>query len=278
VNRYPIDRRKTSVRSDRGFTLIAVIVMVGVMAVLASVAVPSVFYSLRLSRENAVKEQLNAIETAIMGHSKQGTYGYVGDMGRFPNSLEELNIQGAQPSWTTDNYLSIGMGWRGPYVSEEFSVNDYLQDPWNMDYIFTVTTYPGVDSTTALVQSCGPDKQPDTEDDFFSDVMILKGNLRLIVTVGQSTQIPNAVTTDLYYVDDGTECQEPLQGEEVTLPGEKGKWSYIHIGPVHHGIHSLAIHVGAIHEVVAVDVVGGIDNDEWAAIPVGTKGTGKPTK
>ncbi|MFH1007981.1 MAG: type II secretion system protein GspG [Candidatus Latescibacterota bacterium] len=265
---------------ESGFTLLGMVVILAVLAILAAVAVPSIFRSVLLSRENTTQLELKEIEKAIMGVPKLRTYGYVGDMGRFPNTLEELNTQGAQPGWATSgNFLSVGMGWRGPYIDKDFTSDEYLQDDWNTPYVLTSTYYSGQDSTVARVQSCGPDKQPDTEDDYFSDVMILKGNIRLIVSLGMTDNVPRSVTTDLYYADDGEECTIPLHGDIVTLQGEHGFWSYVGIGPVHHGVHGLMVHVGAIIEVVILNVTGGIANECWVAIPVGGPGGGgKPTK
>ncbi len=256
----------------KGFTLIGVIVVMAVMAIFAAVAIPSVFRSITLSRENITKAQLKEIQKAIMGSPALGTYGYVGDMGRFPNNLEELNMQGVQPTWTTTgNFISIGMGWRGPYLNEEFFTNDYLKDDWNTPYILTVTYYSAQDSTIALVQSCGPDKQPNTEDDYFSDVMILKGTLRLIVSIGQTDNVPRSVQADLYYANNGTQCANPLESAITTLKGEKGFFSYVSFAPVHHGVHGLLVNVGAIREVVIVDIAGGIANDVSVGVPVGPK-------
>ncbi|MDP2984205.1 MAG: prepilin-type N-terminal cleavage/methylation domain-containing protein [Candidatus Latescibacter sp.] len=265
-------KRKELILYPKGFTLIGVIVVMVVMAIVAAVAIPSVFLSISLSRENITKEQLKEIQKAIMGSPTLGTYGYVGDMGRFPNNLEELNIQGVQPTWTTTgNFLSIGMGWRGPYLNEEFFTNDYLKDAWNTPYILTVTHYPAQDSTKALVQSYGPDKQINTVDDYFSDVMILKGTLRLIVTIGMTDNIPRSVEADLYYANNGTQCATPIQSEIVTLQGEKGFWSYVSFAPVHHGVHGLLVNAGAIEEVVIVDIAGGIASDARVVVPIGTR-------
>ncbi len=246
-----------------------------VMAIVAAVAIPSVFRSISLSRENITKEQLKEIQKAIMGSPALGTYGYVGDMGRFPNNLEELNTQGVQPTWTTTgNFLSIGMGWRGPYLNEEFFTNDYLKDDWNTPYFLTVTHYPAQDSTIARVQSCGPDKQPNTVDDYFSDVMILKGTIRLMVSIGMTDNIPRSVEADLYYADNGTQCATPLQSDIVTLQGEHGFWSYVSFAPVHHGVHGLMVNMGNIKEVVILNVAGGITGDAWVAVPIGGPGGG----
>ncbi|MFH1976994.1 MAG: hypothetical protein ABIJ52_15835 [Pseudomonadota bacterium] len=264
----------------KGFTLIGVIMILAVLAILVGMAIPFAFRLFEVSQKKETQEEMKKIRQAIVGSADLGTYGYVGDMGRFPANLGELNTRGSQPNYTTAGRISsVGMGWRGPYLNEGFYPASHLEDSWGNNYGYTVSTAPGPDGlmgtsddvVTAKIQSYGPDKAPDTQDDLFAEEMTLKGKLRLKVTIGMTDNIPRSVDPKLYFADNGYECTTPLQGTMVTLPGEKGTWSYIDFAPVHHGVHALIVNMGNIQENVVVNITGGITSDTTVVVPIGVK-------
>lgn len=69
-------------RQSRGFTLIELIVVMAIVALLASIAAPRYFNSLQKSRETALVSSLNVMRDAIDQ--------FAADKGRYPDSLEEL--------------------------------------------------------------------------------------------------------------------------------------------------------------------------------------------
>lgn len=71
-------------RQPRGFTLIELIVVMAIVALLASIAAPRYFSSLQKSRETALLTSLNVMRDAIDQ--------YAADKGRYPESLEELVV------------------------------------------------------------------------------------------------------------------------------------------------------------------------------------------
>lgn len=76
--------RSTSSRS--GFTLIELIVVLAIIALLASLVTPRYFRSLDNAREATLKTSLNVMRDAIDK--------YVADKGSYPASLDELIRQG----------------------------------------------------------------------------------------------------------------------------------------------------------------------------------------
>ena len=66
----------------RGFTLIELIVVMAIVALLASIAAPRYFNSLQKSKETALLASLNTMRDAIDQ--------YAADKGRYPDSLQEL--------------------------------------------------------------------------------------------------------------------------------------------------------------------------------------------
>ncbi len=65
-----------------GFTLIELMVVLAVVALLLSVAVPRYFNSVNRSRETVLRANLSATRDALDK--------YFGDTGRYPDSLEQL--------------------------------------------------------------------------------------------------------------------------------------------------------------------------------------------
>lgn len=66
----------------RGFTLIELIVVMAIVALLASIAAPRYFNSLQKSRETALLQSLTVMRDAVDQ--------FAADKGRYPESLQEL--------------------------------------------------------------------------------------------------------------------------------------------------------------------------------------------
>jgi general secretion pathway protein G len=89
----------------RGFTLIELIVVMAIVALLASIAAPRYFNSLQKARETSLRTSLNVMREAIDQ--------YAADKGRYPESLEELAaaryireipedpVSGSRDGWVT---------------------------------------------------------------------------------------------------------------------------------------------------------------------------------
>lgn len=67
---------------SRGFTLIELIVVMAIVALLASIAAPRYFRSVERAKENSLKSSLRVMRDAI-DH-------FAADRGRYPDSLDEL--------------------------------------------------------------------------------------------------------------------------------------------------------------------------------------------
>jgi general secretion pathway protein G len=67
---------------SRGFTLIELIVVMAIVALLASIAAPRYFNSLQKSKETALLQSLTVMRDAVDQ--------FAADKGRYPESLQEL--------------------------------------------------------------------------------------------------------------------------------------------------------------------------------------------
>ncbi|MCV2353690.1 prepilin-type N-terminal cleavage/methylation domain-containing protein [Paucibacter sp. B2R-40] len=73
---------KLNTRKASGFTLIELIVVMAIVALLASIAAPRYFNSLQKSKETALRSSLSTMRDALDQ--------FAADKGRYPDTLEEL--------------------------------------------------------------------------------------------------------------------------------------------------------------------------------------------
>lgn len=106
----------------RGFTLLELLVVVVILAALATAAIGVMDQTDAQSRFDDTRSRAQQARDGIVGpnRSLNGSpelSGFVADMGRLPASLSELLAQGSLSSYT-ENFggANIGTGWRGPYV------------------------------------------------------------------------------------------------------------------------------------------------------------------
>ncbi len=109
--------------ATRGFSLIELLIVASILAALALSALALVNTADEQFRYDDTKARLESIRTAVLGledttlNGQLMVSGFVSDIGRLPNNLQELIEQGAMPSWVLDVNTRVGAGWRGPYLA-----------------------------------------------------------------------------------------------------------------------------------------------------------------
>ena len=167
--------------SDRGFTLIETSVAIGVLALVLTGGLFITFRNLSDSREQDTVDKLALLKRAMVGDPRIVTkesrtdFGYVGDTGSLPTSLDQLWTQGSQASFVFTNSVKLGTGWQGPYIPTgpvEF-FNDLGLDAWGMPIQYS--TASGTSAVTgqqynARLISYGPDGAAGGGDDLTVEI------------------------------------------------------------------------------------------------------------
>lgn len=125
----------------RGFTLLELMVVLLILALLASVAAPRITKYLRKAKIDTAKVQVSALTAAVDSFHL--------DTGRLPSSEEGLKALVEKPSELT--------AWDGPYVVKRSS----LTDPWGKQYQYRM---PGKE-VEFDVYSLGADQKEGGEGD-----------------------------------------------------------------------------------------------------------------
>lgn len=105
---------RMSRRSERGFTLLELLVVLAILGLLAAIVGPQVLRYLGSSKSQAAQVQAKNISAALNLYRL--------DNGRFPTEKEGLDALLKQPSGATM--------WNGPYMPDEKA----LTDPWGNTY------------------------------------------------------------------------------------------------------------------------------------------------
>ena len=109
-------------RGGRGFTLLELLVVVFILSAIAFSIVSltdQVDLQLRFDDTKGRLENIRravVIDSSITVGGSPVISGFAADMGRLPDSLQELVEQGALPAWQYDATVEQWAGWRGPYL------------------------------------------------------------------------------------------------------------------------------------------------------------------
>lgn len=205
----------------QGFTLIEMVMVVVIMGVMASIAMKSLKVSMDNSRFDATVAEMDKLSRAIVGDERlisngmRTDFGYVGDIGALPASLDDLM---ANPGYAT---------WNGPYLQNDFAedIDGFKLDAWNNPYSYSgglsiISSGAGEAITRNLAGSLSE----------------LTSNTVIGVVRDKSLSPPGdsalQVTVSIVYPD-GTGAYSSLS----TAPGASGEFSFTGTIPI--GVHQI---------------------------------------
>jgi general secretion pathway protein G len=142
--------RKTR-KQVRAFTLLEILIVVGILAVLAALVAPRLLGARDEANIKLVEAQVQRNGTIAKGLKK-----YRFDVGTFPETEDGLEALFRIPSHI-DEDANV---WKGPYLDGS---PEELRDPWGEEFIYES---PGKFNEDGYdLSSKGPDRKEDTEDD-----------------------------------------------------------------------------------------------------------------
>ncbi|WP_446811731.1 type II secretion system major pseudopilin GspG [Methylomonas sp. 2BW1-5-20] len=107
-------------RRHRGFTLLELLVVLGIIAMLAGIVGPQVMKHMGASKTKAARVQIEDLAASLDMYKL--------DEGRYPTSQQGLTALVERPA--------DAKRWNGPYLRKD----KIPQDPWNQDYHYV---FPG---------------------------------------------------------------------------------------------------------------------------------------
>lgn len=139
--------KKQPVRNQRrgGFTLLEVLLVVGILALLAAIVAPRMLGTQKRAQVDVTKSQIAMLDDTLQLYVQQN--------GSFPVTEQGLEALVREPE-----VEPLPRSWAGPYLEE-----GTLIDPWNNPYQYA---YPGEHNEDRPdIWSFGPDGEDATEDD-----------------------------------------------------------------------------------------------------------------
>ncbi len=126
-------------KSQTGFTLIEIMVVVAVIALLGAMIGPTLFNKVQQAEETRVAQDIRAIESALKFYRL--------DNFRYPTQAQGLDALITPPAGAADR-------WNGPYLDA------MPTDPWGQAYLYA---YPSTHDRDFDVYTLGADQQANGE-------------------------------------------------------------------------------------------------------------------
>ena len=142
---------KTRSRARRGFTLVEILLVLGIIVMLAGITTVILWPQAAAAKNQIAKAALVKIEKQLDLYNI--------NIGHYPTDEEGgLNALVTRPSFSDDK---MGENWHGPYLS-----TDDLKDPWSNAWHYELQASTGsTDQKPFKLWSNGKDGMDGTEDD-----------------------------------------------------------------------------------------------------------------
>ena len=124
-------RRGLSKPRRSGFTLIEILVVIVVIAILATLVAPNIFQHVGAAKDATAKRQIEMLGAALDAYRL--------DNGRYPTTQQGLDALWEKPT------IDPPANWRAPYLRKPVPL-----DPWGRAYVYV---FPGQENPTATTSS-----------------------------------------------------------------------------------------------------------------------------
>jgi general secretion pathway protein G len=126
-------------RRRTGFTLIEILVVIVVIAILATLVAPNIFQHVGAAKDATAKSQIEMLSAALDAYRL--------DNGHYPSTEQGLNALWEKPT------IDPPPNWRGPYLRKPVP-----PDPWQRPYVYL---FPGQQNVNGYdLLSYGLDGKP----------------------------------------------------------------------------------------------------------------------
>jgi len=131
-----------------GFTLIELAIVIVTLAIVGTVALLRIQEAMNTAKYAQTRAELDQLAQAIAGNPEiyvdggRSDFGYVGDVGALPATLDDL--AGNPGGYTT---------WQGPYIEAGPSGDDFKKDAWGAAYNYTGTAIASTGSGSPITRT-----------------------------------------------------------------------------------------------------------------------------
>ncbi len=228
----------------KGFTLLEIIIVLAIAGLLTGGTVTLTQQVLKKEREDKTIEHLKRLKVAIAGdpltvHQEVRTsFGYFGDMGILPSTLEDLYTLGTQTPYSFNASLKTGYGWNGPYLDPELIeyFNELDEDYFDQALRYETAGLPS--GIEGRIRSLGRDKVEGTSDDLTVEFSTdeLYSRVYGLIKDGEGNGVSGATVRINYPVTNGG-----TTSLTTTVTATTDTYGFYSFNNVPYGNHSLSI-------------------------------------
>ena len=131
----------------KGFTLVELVITIGVITILVGVATPQIIGYVNRSKIARVQMELTSLRSALQA--------YNADWGEYPSSLDALRGNGTNERNSATNVSQTGLQGTIDYIEKDLPVDIFWTDSTNKNYKYEANTA----KTTFALWSNGPNKK-----------------------------------------------------------------------------------------------------------------------
>lgn len=155
-------KRSSNRRGRRGFTLMEMLIVLGILVIVFALAAPRFFGAREKANLNAAKVQIEAFRGALDK--------YKFDTNDYPATEQGLQALFQQPAASEDAVEGSTSSWDGPYMNKPA----LPKDPWGHEYQYAYPPERG-SGDFPDIWCLGPDGEDNTDDDICSWVATKTG-------------------------------------------------------------------------------------------------------